>query len=98
MKIDFTDEVGTVVVMSQSERSQRLLTAAQVAAELCVSRSTVYAWVRSGDIEFVRFGPQRKPGQRGRGGAIRFPARVLDQIAPETTGAPTGVATSGQGQ
>ncbi|NJQ14203.1 helix-turn-helix domain-containing protein [Streptomyces bohaiensis] len=69
--------------MSQSERSQRLLTAAEVAAELRVSTSTVYAWVSSGDIEFVRFGRQRRKGQRGRGGAIRIPSSELTRRTNE---------------
>lgn len=54
-----------------------LLTVAEVATALRTHVSTVYRWIRVGEMRAVRFGRACTCGSTARGGAIRIPASEL---------------------
>ena len=54
--------------------AHRLLTVAEVADELRVTRGTAYRWIRAGDLPAVRVG-----------GTVRVPSKLLlDRLARST--------------
>jgi excisionase family DNA binding protein len=55
----------------QDETARRMLTVAEVAEQLRVSRPTAYRWIRSGSLPAVRIG-----------GTVRVPSKLLvDRLA-----------------
>lgn len=66
--------------------AQKLLTVAETAVLLRVSKPTVYRWAASGYLPSIQYGQPRADGDTRRGGAIRIPeAAVLAylNLAPQ---------------
>jgi DNA binding domain, excisionase family len=57
-----------------------LLTVAETAKLLRVSKPTVYRWAASGYLPSIQYGQPRVEGESRRGGAIRIPSSVVDEL------------------
>ncbi|WP_405558966.1 helix-turn-helix domain-containing protein [Streptomyces canus] len=68
--------------------AQKLLTVAETAKLLRVSKPTVYRWAASGYLPSIQYGQPRAEGETRRGGAIRIPEAAvtayLDYAQPTT--------------
>ena len=70
-----SDLLATIYCMDNTDgTARRLLTVAEVAHELRVTRSTAYRWARDGQLPTIRVG-----------GTVRVPAKLLvDRLARST--------------
>lgn len=57
--------------------AQKLLTVAETAKLLRVSKPTVYRWTASGYLPSIQYGQPRVEGETRRGGAIRIPEAAV---------------------
>lgn len=57
--------------------AQKLLTVAETAKLLRVSKPTVYRWAASGYLPSIQYGQPRVEGETRRGGAIRIPEAAV---------------------
>lgn len=57
--------------------AQKLLTVAETAKLLRVSKPTVYRWAASGYLPSIQYGQPRAEGETRRGGAIRIPEAAV---------------------
>jgi excisionase family DNA binding protein len=57
--------------------AQKLLTVAETAKLLRVSKPTVYRWAASGHLPSIQYGQPRVEGEIRRGGAIRIPEAAV---------------------
>jgi excisionase family DNA binding protein len=60
--------------------AQKLLTVAEAADLLRVSKPTVNRWAASGYLPSIQYGQPRVEGESRRGGAIRIPSSVVDEL------------------
>ncbi|MFJ9671383.1 helix-turn-helix domain-containing protein [Streptomyces sp. NPDC101221] len=60
--------------------AQKLLTVAETAVLLRVSRPTIYRWAASGYLPSIQYGQPRAEGETRRGGAIRIPRSAVDAL------------------
>lgn len=58
--------------------AEPVLTVQEVAVALRTHVSTVYRWIKSGELEAIRYGRACTCGANVRGGAIRIPASVVE--------------------
>jgi excisionase family DNA binding protein len=62
--------------MERTNRTRKLLTVAEVAEELRVTRGTAYRWIGTGYLPAIRVG-----------GAVRVPSKLLvDRLAQSASG------------
>lgn len=57
-----------------------VLTVQEVAVALRTHVSTVYRWIKSGELEAIRYGRTCNCGATVRGGAIRIPAEAVEAL------------------
>jgi excisionase family DNA binding protein len=60
--------------------AQKLLTVAETAVLLRVSKPTVYRWAASGYLPSIQYGQPRVEGETRRGGAIRIPSSAVEEL------------------
>jgi excisionase family DNA binding protein len=60
--------------------AQKLLTVAETATLLRVSKPTVYRWAASGYLPSIQYGQPRVKGETRRGGAIRIPSTAVEEL------------------
>jgi excisionase family DNA binding protein len=65
--------------------AEELLTVAETAKLLRVSKPTVYRWIDDGDLPAIRYGQPRADGDSRRGGAIRVPKDVVMTLLSQPT-------------
>lgn len=58
--------------------AEHVLTVQEVATTLRTHPSTVYRWIKSGELEAIRYGRACTCGANVRGGAIRIPASAVE--------------------
>lgn len=58
----------------------KLLTVAEAADLLRVSKPTVYRWAASGYLPSIQYGQPRAEGESRRGGAIRIPSGAVEEL------------------
>lgn len=58
----------------------KLLTVAETAVLLRVSKPTIYRWAASGYLPSIQYGQPRVEGEARRGGAIRIPRSAVDAL------------------
>ncbi|WPO74004.1 helix-turn-helix domain-containing protein [Streptomyces sp. KN37] len=58
----------------------KLLTVAETATLLRVSKPTVYRWAASGYLPSIQYGQPRVEGESRRGGAIRIPSSAVQEL------------------
>jgi excisionase family DNA binding protein len=64
--------------------AHKLLTVAETAKLLRISKPTVYRWVASGDLPSIQYGQPRAEGETRRGGAIRIPSSAVKELLSVT--------------
>lgn len=60
--------------------AEPVLTVQEVATTLRTHVSTVYRWIKSGELEAIRYGRACTCGANVRGGAIRIPASAVEAL------------------
>jgi excisionase family DNA binding protein len=60
--------------------AKKLLTVAETAVLLRVSKPTVYRWAASGYLPSIQYGQPRIEGETRRGGAIRIPGSAVEDL------------------
>jgi excisionase family DNA binding protein len=65
--------------------AQELLTVAETAKLLRVSKPTVYRWAASGYLPSIQYGQPRVEGESRRGGAIRIPSSAVEVLLSQPT-------------
>jgi excisionase family DNA binding protein len=60
--------------------AKKLLTVAETAKLLRVSKPTVYRWAASGYLPSIQYGQPRVEGESRRGGAIRIPIGAVEAL------------------
>lgn len=65
--------------------AQKLLTVAETAKLLRISKPTVYRWAASGYLPSIQYGQPRVEGESRRGGAIRIPSNAVEALLALTT-------------
>ncbi|NEA52387.1 helix-turn-helix domain-containing protein [Streptomyces sp. SID10815] len=58
----------------------KLLTVAETAKLLRVSKPTIYRWAASGYLPSIQYGQPRAEGETRRGGAIRIPSSAVEEL------------------
>lgn len=60
--------------------AKKLLTVAETAVLLRVSKPTIYRWAASGYLPSIQYGQPRVEGETRRGGAIRIPSSAVQEL------------------